>query len=428
MENQEEIFRRYLLRYPRIEPCLRRLCLGISRREDLRGTVGLGSSFARGEDYEPLLELFGRPALSLSRKGDMRLSLERVSPASGQETRGAWSRALHLALGLPAVNLSLRKKEAAAACATLLDRFRLVYPDLALIHADLRERSEYWTRSLLTGNAEALKAFWFRAADITRFLTANREAMTLADLGARMCGDSKSLKTGKLLGLVVEWLLLLEGGVTGKDAPADKWQILARYHVVENPSAIKVTLFGPVVLWKGGQRLDFVHQFWSQGESATLSWENLSGVERLEIPWPESSGSALSCENESPFRRLKQDGYSGVLVYSQGFPNAAVLRIWELLGRAGSVGTFLHWGDSDLAGLRIAAILNKVQALRLFRCDHRELRRHAPFLKPLGMAEKAAAVRFLEAHPDFPFSAELEFTAEFGWLEQERWSADSIRG
>jgi len=426
VENQEEIFRRYLLRYPRIEPCLRRLCLGISRREDLRGTVVLGSSFARGEDYEPLLELFGRPALALSSKGEMRLSLNRVTPASDQKTLVAWSHALHLALGLPAVNISLRKKEAAAACATLLDRFRLAYPDLALVHAGLRERNDYWTRSLLTGNAEALKTFWFRAADITRFLTANREALTLADLGARMCGDSKSLKTGKLLGLVVEWLLLLEVGVADKNAPKDKWEVLAKYHVVENPSAIKVTLFGPVVLWKAGRRLDFVHQLWSLGESATLSWENLSGVERLEIDSPESSGPALSCENESPFRRLKQDGYSGVLVYSQGFPNAAVLRLWELLGRTGSVSAFLHWGDSDLAGLRIASILNEVQALRLFRCDHRELQRHVPFLIPLSMEEKAAAVRFLEAHPDFPFRVELKITAEIGWLEQESWSADSI--
>ena len=426
METHEEKFRRYLLRYPRIEPFLRRLCLGISRREDFRGTIVLGSSFARGEDYEPLLELFGRPALALSRKGEMRLSLDRVSPASDQATRAVWSRGLHLALGLPPENISLRKKEAAAECVTLLDRFRLSYPDLTLVHASLRERSDYWTRSLLTGNSEALKAFWFRVADITRFLIENREVLTLADLGARMCGDSKALKTGKLLGMVMEWLLLLEGGVKDKDVPLDKWEILARYHVVENPTAIKVTLFGPVVLWKAGRRLDFVHQLWSHGESATLSWENLSGVERLEINSSESLVSVLSCENESPFRRLKQEGYSGVIVYSQGFPNAAVLRIWELLGRTGSIDTFLHWGDSDLAGLRIAFILNKVQALRLYRCDHRELQRHVLFLKPLSMPEKAAAVRFLEAHPDFPFHAELKFTAEYGWLEQESWSADSI--
>lgn len=131
----------------------------------------------------------------------------------------------------------------------------------------------------------------------------------------------------------------------------------------------------------------------------------------------------LSSENESPFRRLQHEGFAGVLVYSRGFPNAAVLRLWALLGASVPERDFLHWGDSDLAGMRIASMLHAVRPLRLHRCRREDLAANRASLRPLGEAEKEAISRFLEGHPEFHFRGELEFTRGAGWLEQESWKA-----
>lgn len=431
MEVGESIFRPLLRERPCLEPFLRSLCEGINRRATLRGMVALGRSQGRSGDFEPLVEIFGSRALSLSGGGDIRFSLDVFFsgiPVVDQET---WLEDLFGAVGLTRAPRPLRRQVAASQVESLLERFRVSFPDLEPIHQALRAKPKRWMKTVLTEGVEALKGSWFQAAKVVRFLKDNREAMTLADLGARLCGDSKVLKSGSLLGRVEEWLDLLEHvdsgegdigeeGVGETDGGRGRAARLARFHIVENPGAVKATLFGPVVFWKDGRRFDFIREFWSIGEAATLSWENLQGVERLEIA---GDGPVLACENESPFRRLQAEKFPGILIYSQGFPNAAVLRLWSLLGSAVPEREFRHWGDSDLAGLRIAAILHGVYPLRLYRCDIAELRRHGGFLIPLDGKEKSLATRFREAHPDFPFRAELEFTERQGWLEQESWRA-----
>lgn len=434
MEVGESVFRPLLRERPGLEPFLRSLCEGINRRVNLRGMVALGRSQGRSGDFEPLVEVFGSRALSLSGSGDIRFSLEAFFsgiPAGDQET---WLQDLFGAVGLTRAPRPLRRQAAASQVESLLERFRISFPDLEPVHLALRARPERWMKAVLSEGVDALQASWFQAAKAVRFLRDNREAMTLADLGARLCGDSKALKSGPLLSQVEEWLDLLERGDSGEgdmegegvgetDRGRGRSARLARFHIVENLGAVKATLFGPVVFWKDGRRFDFIREFWSIGEAATLTWENLRGVERLEIA---GDGPVLACENESPFRRLQAEKFPGVLVYSQGFPNAAVLRLWSLLGAAVPEREFRHWGDSDLAGLRIAAILHRVHPLRLYRCDFPELRRHGGFLIPLDGKEKSLAARFREAHPDFPFRTELEFTESQGWLEQESWRAGIV--
>ena len=414
---EDGAFRSLLRARPGLEPFLRRLCEGINRRDALQGTVALGTSRGRAEDFEPLIEVLGSRSLSLSVRGEMRLSLDACFAGIPSDRRAAWLDDLFQAVGLTRVARPILKREASAQVEILLERFRVSFPDLEPIHHSLAAKHVRWIRIVLTGGAEDLQASWFQAAKITRFLKGNREAMTLADLGARLCGDSKALKSGGLLRQVGEWLDLLEEGPGDETSESVR---LARYHVVENPGAIKATLFGPVVFWKQGRRFDFIREFGRSGEAATLSWENLASIERLEI---EGEGPVLSCENESPFHRMQREGFTGVLLYSQGFPNAAVLRLWELLGRSAPEREFLHWGDSDLAGLRIASLLHRVHPLRLHRCDLPELRRHGDFLIPLDAQERTRIDGFLAAHPEFPFLAELEFTGREGWLEQESWRA-----
>jgi hypothetical protein len=405
------------------------LCEGINRRSALQGLVSLGKMQARAEDFEPLLEALGSRAVSLSGQGFIRVSLDACFAGIPDASRQALLGDLFRSVGMTWSPMPPRKKQAAEQVESLLERFRLAFPDLEPVYHGLLASRARWTDAVLVKGLEDLQAPWFQAAKLTRFLRDNREPMTLADLGARVCGDSKALKGGRLLGRALHWLAMLEGGEGGGPAEGvegpgedagERTARLARYHIVENPGAIKVTLFGPVIFWKRGRRFDFVREFHRDGEAATLSWENLAGVERLEV---EGEGPVLGSENESPFRRLQRGGFAGVLVYTQGFPNAAVLRLWALLGAAFPDREFLHWGDSDLAGLRIASILHAVRPLRLHRCRREDLAANRASLRPLAETEKKAISRFLEGHPEFPFRAELEFTRDAGWLEQESWEA-----
>jgi hypothetical protein len=405
------------------------LCEGINRRAALQGLVSLGRMQGRAEDFEPLLEALGSRAVSLSGQGIIRVSLDACFAGIPDSSRRAMLGDLFHSVGMTWSPMPPRKLKAADEVESLLERFRLAFPDLAPVHGVLLAGRPRWTGAVLAKGLEDLQASWFQAAKLALFLRDNREPMTLADLGARVCGDSKALKGGRLLGRALDWLDMLEGGEGSgsagggegrREGAGEKSARLARYHIVENPGAVKVTLFGPVIFWKRGRRHDFAREFHRDGEAATLSWENLAGVERLEV---EGEGPVLSSENESPFRRLQRDGFAGVLVYSQGFPNAAVLRLWELLGEAVPDRDFLHWGDSDLAGLRIASILHAVHPLRLHRCGREDLAANRSSLRPLAEAEREAISRFLEGHPEFPFRGELEFTREAGWLEQESWKA-----
>jgi hypothetical protein len=107
------------------------------------------------------------------------------------------------------------------------------------------------------------------------------------------------------------------------------------------------------------------------------------------------------------------------LLFTSGFPGSAVQKIYSLL--APQASTCYHWGDSDPAGLRIAAIMNSIYPLQLYRCDISTLQKHRPFLLPLLQKQKDICLNLLTRLPDFPFADELLFTLENGWLEQESW-------
>ena len=94
-------------------------------------------------------------------------------------------------------------------------------------------------------------------------------------------------------------------------------------------------------------------------------------------------------------------------------------KIYSLL--APKAATCYHWGDSDPAGLRIAAIMHAIYQLQLFRCDLQDLQKHKPFLIPLSQKQKDIGLHLLATTPDFPFADELMFSLENGWLEQENW-------
>lgn len=258
-----------------------------------------------------------------------------------------------------------------------------------------------------------LQQEYFQLAAAVRFMLTDHEPLGMADFSARCFNDSKALKsTPSLARRLAEWLLTLRDEEMTDETRRRVW---AEYGVVENATAIKVTLRGPLVYYKRAERFDWIARLHARGETATLSWDNLRGIDAIALP---DNTPVITCENETPFGALLREGIPGLLIYTAGYPNSAVCRLLHLLP---AQTTILHWGDSDLDGLRIAALLHRIHSVQLWRCNLTELQRHHTAFLPLSPDRRQKAVEYLANHPDFPFADELAFTIAHGWLEQERW-------
>lgn len=413
---------------PALRQPLEKICGAYGRKLQLPKTLKLGVVEYTLSRDNALFDLFGHHALKIGPDGAAVLSFAKLFTGWEDEDINRWVEDLHLVLGLSMPKTDY-KMEAYGKLDILLEQWRLSYPRLADVYVYLKSRyahSPAMIKKVKARGVEPLKARWFKAGEIVTFLLDNAEATTLSDLGARFCNDSKALRSGALLGLVTEALAVLEGEVVAEGKPGgaiaqvnqNRETLLERYNIVSNPSAVKVTFYGPIVYYKKGRKLDYAHCLFELGETATLSLDNLADIERIELP---AGMPVLSCENESPFYALVRNKWEGVVVYTQGFPNTAVKKLWSLLYNSRPSAPRYHWGDSDLAGLRIAAILHSIGSLALWRCDVDELRRNRGSLTSLGGKEKKAAAAYLKGHPDFAFKEELTYTLQNGWLEQEAW-------
>jgi DNA topoisomerase VI subunit A len=142
--------------------------------------------------------------------------------------------------------------------------------------------------------------------------------------------------------------------------------------------------------------------------------DNLRQISRITFECHELEKIVL-CENESPFNQLLRENTASV--YTAGFPNSAVKKFISILE-----GEFelMHWGDTDPEGLEIAALLNNIKPVKLYRCQIEDCKRLQHALKELGARKHKRAVQLLTSY-NFPFKKELEFTINNGWLEQEAW-------
>lgn len=408
-----------LKRYPHVRSTLERVCQRANARGGiLNGTMKLGEGLDRRHDIEPLYHLFGQRALTVSSRGIWRLNFDRQFGEPG--ACDPWLDDLFAALEMARVDVPAHRSSVARQFAVVRGRLALAFPELTAVHTHLVAQEVYWIRQTDKLGVAGIQKALFQVAGIVRHLRSSLGPSTLANLGATYCGDSKALRSGDLFRLVGDWLLLAEGGIDCLNAE-NRTAALKRHNLVENPTAIKVTLFGPLVYEKAGRRFDWIKQLWQLGETATLSWDNLHDIDALAIELLSATSlRVVTCENETPFCRLVRELFAGTIIYTEGYPNAAVLRVLQLLRRSDS--EFLHWGDTDFDGLRIAELLHRVQSLRLWRCDAREVVRHRSLLKPLGDRHKHRAQIFLENHSDFIFADELQFAIDHGWLEQENWS------
>ena len=378
-----------------------------------------GASF-----IEPRLsELFGPGALHLSQKGAVSLLTGKLFDNISQETKEQWIRDIHEAAGIQ-FTVKESGENLSASYNAAVQKWNLMFPQLAAL-SPLLSRSQNRTTQEQLG-------FWISAARIVTFLLKNTEALTVSDLGARFCADSKALRGGELITTVANWLVFIDTGIQLSMCEFDnevkrdlRRQSLESHGIVENRCTLSVAVFGPLVFFKDGRRVDYVKTMWSMGNAALLSLDNLENVQDIELP---EHCPVYLCENESPFAHLARRNHPGVAIYTKGFPNAAVCKLYKLIATRYPGNKRFHWGDTDLAGLRIASIFHGIAPLKLWRCGLDDLKRHKDGLIGVENAEKERIRMFLENNPEFPFRDNLLFTCEYGWLEQERFERESDGG
>ena len=389
-----------------------RICKRYEKRGSLSGMMKLGQDLDEAERL-PIENFFGLNPLTYTSKNEIKLSFNRLLSDKNELEIDAWLKRIY--------QLADRKRPAPVspgddAATLLLDQLRLAFPRLGPVHHFLGHAGKPLA-SKLKKQANQARNLYFTAGTIVHFLLDNEKEITLSELGARFCANSKKLRQGELKKMVEQWLRLLR-----PDLP-EEVGVWEEFLVIRDRLTITALVFAPLIYSKDGREYDWINQLYLAGEPAVVSWFHLEGITSCRLAG-ENSGKAtlITCENEAPFSQLLREKTDNVLLFTAGFPNRAVCRLYQLL--APLTAHFRHWGDSDPAGLRIAAILHLIHPLELWRCDLATLKRHLTQLLPIEKSQARAASSILNTDQDFPFAAELAFSLKHGWLEQESWLAD----
>ena len=396
---------------------LKKLGQRYERKGRLSGVMKVGNSL-HFDQLSELQNFFGIEPIRINRNNDVHILLDK---AVSLEPESFWLQQISTTLGYQLKQETgergREQREALLAC------LQLAFPGLQRLTDGLREE-EKTVRKLFTlfpapDSAREVKDICFQLFTTIEFLQHNSEPVTISELGARFFGNSKILRQGEIRSILLHWL-----SITGRAECENEEQLLAAVNIYHDRLTVNALLYGPIIYRKNGQEYDWIHRLYQIGEAATISWSNLQEID--EMYWHTDDACSnpprlICCENEAPFSLHMRQRPQDCLLFTSGFPNSAVQKVYRYLAPKASCS--LHWGDTDPNGLRIAAILNEIHPLQLYRCDANSLLAHQKQLLPLTEKQRRAAYNLLD-EVTFPFRRELLLTVEKGWLEQESWCPD----
>lgn len=242
----------------------------------------------------------------------------------------------------------------------------------------------------------------------------NNISISASNFGAEYFGDSKVFRKNTTLRNLTGKLLACELGE--EITPANAETLLQIFGIEENLTASTVCIYGPFICIRNdGSKIEWINDLWKQGEPATLNLCNLNSLSSIELL---NFDSIITSENESPFNNIIRMQESPPSVYIAGRPNSAVKNFLRLLEKKVKL---YHWGDTDPSGLDIADSINKMRPTKLYRCDISDCERMKHKLRPLSNRQRIFGKNLLEKK-DFTFIKELNYSLQYGWLEQEAWS------
>jgi hypothetical protein len=364
-------------------------------------------------EYREIENFFGLVPLIRTNRNELKLSFDRLLKEKSDQETAAWLKDIYQAAGRTPPKPDTPDEEATT---LLLEQLQLSFPGLGAIHQHLSDSRQAVGRSLRL-NRDAARQRYFTVGKIVVFLLENSREITLSELGARFCNNSKSLRQGELKNMVEQWLCLLRPDLP----PEDVWQ---EFLVIRDRLTITALVYVPLIYEKNGREYDWINQLYQAGEPAVVSWFHLDGITSCRLAGQDGARKPLiTCENEAPFSQLLREDRTRLLLFTSGFPNRAVRKLYQFL--APLAASCCHWGDSDPAGLRIGAILHRIHPLVLWRCELASLERHQGRLLSLTGVQAKNGRTILENEANFPFIRELVFTLEHGWLEQENWKPDA---
>jgi|GEM_PF-2607105 len=233
-------------------------------------------------------------------------------------------------------------------------------------------------------------------------------------LGARAGATSKFFRPGAPgRHRLAQALLFLKGSSDCSEEAEES--VLSDVGVEGSATAYTVLVAGSLTV--GG--LDFPARLAERHQAVSLTLQNLS-----DVTVASNVVGVLTVENEAPFLACLTEGFHDrwILVATSGFPNRAVLSLLRFL--VPQTKTWHHWGDTDLAGVRIARLLSESlgRVPDFFRCGPDDVRRWRSRLIPLTQDERQTMAMDLRQNPRGLGADVLRADlAEGGWLEQEAW-------
>lgn len=207
--------------------------------------------------------------------------------------------------------------------------------------ADRWQRGEAALRLRLPQNADDIERLFKALLAVSRNQQIN---LDLRSFSALTTGDSKALERLKAS--------FAEAWCTAHDCESlDANDLYHSLGLIKTPQPI--LLRGAVGLRNENAVLDL---------SGVHPWVGLPGEMLAQMVLLKQPAYVLSIENWASFaRHCREVRDQGLILYTGGFPNPSVQTLFNRLGQELSKTTlFYHWGDTDVRGLEILALIARL--------------------------------------------------------------------